>query len=306
MEILPDTPWRHITFTMPCEFWPLFELNRSLLNKLSSLAAKACLKLYKKYGITPGIFTALHTHGRALNFHPHVHLSITLSGLTENGSWKEVKLNKHKLMRAWRYQVITLLRKSYPDLVIPGSLEFEGGTSSNWNVFLDFHYQRHWNIDLQRPSPNAYHTITYLGRYIKRPPVAYSKILHYNDTGVMFRYLNHRTNQHESIIFHSDEFIKNFTQHIHDKGFRVIRYYGFLANRLRKTLLQKVYQALGQINSEPRKVTHASLLQRFVNVNPLRCLLCDFPMRFVSIQRGLSISDLKKFHFQLATMRGVF
>ena len=31
-NILPNTQWQHITFTMPSELWDLFWLNRDLLN----------------------------------------------------------------------------------------------------------------------------------------------------------------------------------------------------------------------------------------------------------------------------------
>ncbi len=39
--LLPDTEWQHITFTMPDALWELFRINRTLLGKLSPLAAKS-------------------------------------------------------------------------------------------------------------------------------------------------------------------------------------------------------------------------------------------------------------------------
>lgn len=33
-NILPNTEWQHITFTMPSELWDLFWLNRDLLNQM--------------------------------------------------------------------------------------------------------------------------------------------------------------------------------------------------------------------------------------------------------------------------------
>ena len=37
-----------------------------------------------------------------------------------------------------------------------------------------------------------------------------------------------------------------FIDHIPDVGFKMIRYYGFLSNRLRSTLLPKIRKLLGQ------------------------------------------------------------
>ena len=46
-----------------------------------------------------------------------------------------------------------------------------------------------------------------------------------------------------------DEFIERFIQHIPEKGFRMIRYYGFLSNAVRGKLLPKIYKILGQKQS---------------------------------------------------------
>lgn len=115
--VLPVTKWQHITFTFPREFWPLFELNRGLLTHLSRLAANVILDFCQPKNLLPGIFTALHTHGRALNWHPHVHLSVTCGGLDDNAEkWKKITFSGKTLMKQWRYQIITLLRQQWDKL----------------------------------------------------------------------------------------------------------------------------------------------------------------------------------------------
>jgi hypothetical protein len=305
LNILPVTPWMHITFTMPSQFWPLFEHNRFLLNQLSPMAARACRRLCKKHGITPGIFTAIHTHGRALNWHVHIHLSITMGGLTASGKWKTINFQKFKyeLMSFWRREIIKLLRTSFRKLAIPADLDFEGKNATHWNAFLNHHYNRHWHVHLKDPTKDAKHTVEYLGRYLNRPPVSYSKIDHYNDSAIVYRYLSHQTKQHETITFTPEDFVKAFTRHIHEKWFRVVRYYGFLANRVHKIMLPKVYAALNQTPKTAPKITYAAMLQRFVNLDPIRCVLCSAHMFFCGIQRGMSLAALKESHHNLATMR---
>ena len=129
-------------------------------------------------------------------------------------------------------------------------------------------------------------TLNYLGRYLKRPPMAMSRLRHYDGQQVIFDYLNHHTGRHESMHCSVEEFIERWTRHIPEKGFRMIRYYGFLANRVRSKLLPKVYELLEQTVKKVKKIRYASLLKSNFGVDPLICILCGSPMRFVSLTRG--------------------
>ena len=94
---------------MPAELWELLRYNRGLLGCLSGLAATIILKTARKKGILPGIFTALHTFGRDLKWNVHVHLSVTVGGLSnDNTAWKPLYYCKKVLMPMWRYEVINL------------------------------------------------------------------------------------------------------------------------------------------------------------------------------------------------------
>ncbi|WGM08123.1 transposase (plasmid) [Arsenophonus nasoniae] len=53
------------------------------------------LQLARKQGIEIGIFCALHTYGRQLNQHPHVHVSVTRGGLDSKHSvWRKLFFKK--------------------------------------------------------------------------------------------------------------------------------------------------------------------------------------------------------------------
>ncbi len=68
-----------------------------------------------------------------------------------------------------------------------------------------------------------------------------SRLKHYDGEEVIFSYLNHTTKQYLRFPSGIDDFIKRLVQHIPDTGFRMIRYYGFLATRVRSKLLPTVY-----------------------------------------------------------------
>jgi len=76
-EMLPNTPWQHITFTMPSILWDLFWVNRHLIGLAPKLAAEIILKEARLKKALPGIFLAIHTFGRDLKRNMHFHLSTT-------------------------------------------------------------------------------------------------------------------------------------------------------------------------------------------------------------------------------------
>ncbi|EHJ2437243.1 TPA: transposase [Salmonella enterica subsp. enterica serovar Bahrenfeld] len=58
-----------------------------------------------------GIFCALHTYGRQLNQHPHIHLSISRSGLDiRHDVWRDIFFKKRVVENIWRGSAIRLLR----------------------------------------------------------------------------------------------------------------------------------------------------------------------------------------------------
>lgn len=236
-EILPPCPFQHITFTMPKILSDFFKINRPLLNRLPALAGKILLRLAKAKGVKVGIFMALHTFGRKLNWNTHLHVSVTQGGLTEDNQWKSLFFKSNTLMKMWRYAVLKLLRTENQE----GLLNYCSETSSQLlsSVFAN-QYAKYWRVHCAKPHNNPKKDIEYLGRYIKRPAIANSRLLHYNGTGLTFKYLNHRTKQNEYTQLHPFEFITRFTDHIPEKGFRLIRYFGFLANRIRGKILPLV------------------------------------------------------------------
>ena len=97
--VLPVTEYQHITFTIPKQLWGFFYQNRTLFNQLVKSAIDAILKLAKKRKITPCVFLAIHSFGRDLQWHPHIHLSVTMGGLDEKDLWKAIRFSKKALMK---------------------------------------------------------------------------------------------------------------------------------------------------------------------------------------------------------------
>lgn len=306
-QTLPDTRWQHITLTMPSELWELFRLNRHLLKEPSRLAAGILKEAAAKKGILAGIFTALHTFGRDLKWNVHVHLSVTCGGLSAQATqWKPMYFAKAQIVPMWRYAIIDLLRRSYESLVLPGHLNSAIRSRLDWSRWLDTHYQKPWIVHFAKPSHSHVRNINYLGRYIKRPPLSQSRLRHYDGKTVAFEFLDHRTGRHRIAVHDTDDFIDRFVQHIPDKHFRLINFYGFLANRLRGKLLPVVYRLLQQTAQAVRTVRWRDLQKRTFGVDPLLCVLCGAPLRFAGITQGKPASQLRQHHQALALAKIVF
>lgn len=292
LTVLPNCSFQHITFTMPSSLWSFFAIDSTLLNEVAKLAAECIQILANKRGITVGIFTALHTFGHDLKHNVHIHLSVTMGGLTKNKKWKKLKFSRLALMPMWRYRIISLLRKSAKKGLInidPKLLENE--------------YNKHWQVHLAKETKSPEQSISYLGSYIKRPPISMAKIKHYDGKEVTFRYMDRQDNKYKDKTYDIDTFIEKFTQHIPEKYFRLIRYYGFLANRVRSKLLPLVQKIFGTIKAKMDTVNHKEMHIKSFGINPYQCPLCNSEMLCVGINIGQPKHKLMKRHAEIAHSR---
>lgn len=304
--ILPDTTWQHITYTMPSVLWDFFWYNRELFNDIAALAADTIQYVAKTQACMLGAFAAIHTFGRDLKRNVHIHLSTTLGGISNDGTtWKTLYFVQENLMKAWRYSIIMLLRDRYKKgaLIIPEPLRDTLNSPASIHQFFDTQYKKQWIVYCSKSSDDYKHNVSYLGRYVKRPPIAQSKLMHYNGQEVVFKYLNHVTHSYHTFTCQTQDFIARFVQHIPDAHFRMIRYYGFLANRVRGKLLPIVYTLLNQTKTYGElAATWSMLLRKEFGVNPLTCIICQSELRLTDVDFGRPIADIIRQHRALALM----
>lgn len=84
----------HVIFTVPHELVALWRYNRrEFTAALFGACRDTLLQLLgqpRHLGAKPGIVMALHTWGRTLNEHPHIHCLVTAGGVTGDGGWRDV------------------------------------------------------------------------------------------------------------------------------------------------------------------------------------------------------------------------
>jgi len=282
---LPHTKWQHMTYTMPDKLWDLFWINRHLQNKLPSIAANIILKLSKQKGFLPGIYLAIHTFGRDLKRNIHIHLSTTIGGLSPSkDSWvKNCYFYHDTIKKMWRYEVLTFLRNEFKNgnIKMPSHLSHikTYGAFCSWTGQF---YKKTWVVELGKQTENMKHIVSYLGRYLKRPPISETRIKAYDGKTVTFEYLDHYTNTTETLSLPVLDFIARLISHIPDKYFKNIRYYGFLSNRLRGVLLPIVKTLIAAKASFVQKVyiPWRDMIKRSFNYDPLKCPRCGTIMIF--------------------------
>lgn len=126
--------------------------------------------------------------------------------------------------------------------------------------------------------------LEYIGKYVKRPPIGETRIKNYDGKNVIFQYLDHYTNTTETMSLNAHAFIARLICHISDKNFRVIRYYGFLANRVRSSLLPIVYSFLNMKKHITKVyITWKEMMIVTFKKDPLYCYSCNKEMILYSV-----------------------
>jgi len=310
-ERLPDTPCQHGTFTLPDVLWPLFELNRWLLNDLFRLAADNLLYAAAKRGLTPGIFGALHTYGRKLNWNTHLHLSWTLGGITADGVWKKIEFDLEKVRARWIWNVRQFLLEAWGSFTLPSALAHLRDYDEWHRLLLSLGKndkgEDYWHVWFAKATNNARQTAKYIGRYLKKPPVSGARLAHYDGgSKISLRFLDHNTGHYDTLVLTPRALILRLIKHIPEKHFRMLRYFGFLSNRLSGKLLPRVRKALGQKEPVPVRPVHFAMLSRaLLGTDPFNCILCGSQMRFQRAIAAVPAAQLLANAAAIARMRYV-
>lgn len=184
--------------------------------------------------------------------------------------------------------MVYLLRNNYAQ-INPGALPGLGHirNEDRWHHYLHAQYRRCWKVHFAKKTLGAWRSVKYLGRYLKRPPVAASQLRHYRAGAVVHQYYDHRTQQHKRQKVSQEEMLRRYVSHIPARDFKMVRYYGFLANRNRGSLLPKVYEALEMtVREKPKRPGFAVPMKGFLSTDPYQCILCKGRLRFAGAVAG--------------------
>ena len=249
-----------LTFTVPTQLRSVFYQHQRRCYRLIFDVAWRTLQSFsgndKKLQGTPGAIAVLHTHSRALAYHPHLHVVIPAAAINKQQRlWREKPgryLFSHKaLAKVFRARLLAALHNE--KLRLPEKLPEQ------------------WVVDCRQVGSGE-KALIYLGQYLYRGVIQEKNILSCQNGHVTFRYLDSKTKKYRVNTVSGAKFLWLVIQHTLPKGFRRARNFGFLHPNS-KRLIHLIKRSL-RFNPEPlEKVTKA--LPR------LRCSACNHPMQIV-------------------------
>jgi Transposase zinc-binding domain/Putative transposase len=211
-QLVPG-PYFFITFTLPAELRLLaWQHQRAVYAALMDCAWQTLREFsqnHRQLRGCPGAVAVLHTHSRALDFHPHVHLAMPAAALdSRRRLWRRLPLEQgylfnHKaLAKVFRGKLLDQLKAHGlpPPVVLP----------ERWVV----HCKR---LDHGRAA------MVYLGRYLYRGVIQEHDILRCDDAGVTYRWRDSKTGQLQQRTVGGAQFLRLVLQHVLPKGFRRAR-----------------------------------------------------------------------------------
>ena len=218
-ELLP-TRYFHLVFTVPSALRePLRRAQTPLCGALLRAATQALLRLAadpRWLGATPAVLCVLHTWGRTLTWHPHVHLLVSAGGVTPDGLWREVPnpaffVPIYALAKLFRGRFAALARTAVPGTELPDDI---------------FAPEQRWVVFAKPCLTGPQQVLDYFGRYLHRLPVSDSRILEHTNEAVAVVCRDATTGQARRLTLAPLEFLRRCLQHVPPPGFHHIRYCG--------------------------------------------------------------------------------
>jgi hypothetical protein len=176
-----------------------------------------------------GATAVLHTHSRALDFHPHVHVVIPAGAFDPNA-------------REWRPQSGRFLFSHQALAQVFRAHRFAAMAERGWQVKARI--PENWVVDCKHVG-NGDKALIYLGRYLYRGVLPEKNILHCEDGQVTFCSTDNKGRIRTRTLAGAD-FLWLLLRHVLPKGFRRSRDYGFLHAR-RKRLIQRLHLVLKMV-----------------------------------------------------------
>ena len=229
-----------VTYTLPDECRAVARANqRSVYGAFFRASAQTFIDLAAQprhlHGLC-GLMGVLQTWRRDLAYHPHIHYLVPGGALADD----------HSAWRPHRYDDWLLPERA---LAAGFKLRFQRELQGlGWLDQVDpavWTCDKKWVVDAM-PAGTGQTVLKYLAPYVHRVAISNQRILACRDGKVTFRFKARDHGQWRHMTLPVDRFIARFLQHVLPRGFVKVRYYGFLAAKVRNHLLPVIRQLLPQ------------------------------------------------------------
>jgi len=251
---LLQTSYFLLTYTIPSQLRSLFLLNKKKCYDILFKAMNRSLAEGIKYNDRAfhgqgGYFAMLHTWDQRLLYHPHLHVVVPAGCISDDGtewihSHPSFFLPVKKMSADFRKKFMFFLNKEINagSLIIPHDIDdplaYYGKLKNiSWVV-----YSEPPNEKRNKPE----HMLRYLSRYVAKTAVNDKRISKVENGKVYLNYYDRKQKKGKTDIITEKQFVSRLMMHVLPKGFKKVRFYGFMANRYRAGKLVLCRMLLGQ------------------------------------------------------------
>jgi hypothetical protein len=170
-----------------------------------------------------GATGVLHTWGRDMNYHPHVHFIVPGGAISQSGTqWLPSRTNYFVSVLA----LSKLFRAKFKDLMQ------QCGLLSQIDCAV---WQQEWVVNSQAVGDGR-HSLRYLAPYVFRVAIGNHRIatvaMNADGTGkVTFMVKPSKQRSYRPMTVTAEEFIRRFLQHVLPRGLQKVRHFGFMHKR---------------------------------------------------------------------------
>ena len=293
---LVDCAHHHLVFTIDHALNALWMLNTAAMSAALFGAVRDTLgtlladPLY--LGAQPGMVLALHTWGRSLPLHPHIHALVTDGGWSGE-QWVNPRrshfLPARVVMTLFRGKFLAALRRLHET----GALRRPDGLSAERLIsLLNRVGRKKWNVRLIERYAHGRGVAVYLARYVKGGALSNRQIVRATEREVVFAYTAHGEDgapgRRITMSLSPTAFLARVLMHAPERGRQTVRYYGLYAHGCAEAL-EQARAAHGQAPVEPpAPISWQGYLQRLAPArDPSRCPTCG-----ACLVRGVLIAAL--------------
>jgi hypothetical protein len=244
----------HVVFTLPHELNEIWQYNRRWsaehLFKASAETLRQLLKDDRYLGADVGLLATLHTWGRTVSFHPHVHVLVTGGGL-RGDQWRPLKsdflLPVGVLKAKFRGKWLSWLNAAYAqgELMLPAHW-----SEADWRRTLRQIARKSWNVRIQGPYRHGSGVANYLSRYLHGGAIKDHRLVSVDATQTSFRYRDHHDGKEKVMTLKTEDFIRRVLWHVPVKGQHNVRYYGLYvpgARERRDGIREQLNEMTGEV-----------------------------------------------------------
>ena len=221
-ERLLPVPYFLVTFTVPAELRAGYSAHPAWLHDVLFNESAATLQQVaaepRLLGAELGFVGVLHTWGRQLQLHPHVHYIVPGGGLRADGKkWLAARQADWLLPVKKLAAVFARRREAAWGASVPAA--HAAVPAATW--------RKPWVVHCQ-PAGTGESVVKYLARYVARTAISDERIVAADDDGVVFNYTDTQTQQRRRCTLSAAEFLRRYLHHVPPPGQHRVRYFGWM------------------------------------------------------------------------------